>query len=245
MTRVFVERERLMQDQITLSEEDHRYLTRVLRLEVGDTVCLFDGQENEADARIARIGPRAVELRVESRRVVSAAGRPVLTLIQALAKGEKLDLVVQKATELGVTRILPVTSSRSIPQLEAMRAIGRRARWQKIAREAARQCGRADVPAIEAVTPLPTALHTVSKDAFRLLLWEGARNTRLTELLPSERPHEVAVAIGPEGGFSPGEVEAAKAAGFVPAGLGPRVLRTETAALAILSILQFRLGDLS
>jgi 16S rRNA (uracil1498-N3)-methyltransferase len=139
-----------------------------------------------------------------------------------------------------------VTSQRSIPQLEAMRAIGRRARWQKIAREAARQCGRADVPAIDAVTPLGTALHAISKDAFRLFLWEGARSTtKLSELLPSERPHELAVAIGPEGGFSPTEVEAAKAAGFVPAGLGPRILRTETAALAILSILQFRLGDLS
>jgi 16S rRNA (uracil1498-N3)-methyltransferase len=247
MTRIFVERERLAQDQITISDEDHRYLTRVLRLEIGDVVTLFDGQDGEVDARISRVGPRAVELRVEERRQIGAADRPALTLIQALAKGEKLDLVVQKATELGVTRIMPVTSARSIPQLEAMRAIGRRARWQKIAREAARQCGRADVPTIEAVTPLATALHAISKEAFRLLLWEGARSTRLTGLLPpaDQRPHEVAVAVGPEGGFSPTEVEAAKAAGFVPAGLGPRVLRTETAALVILSILQFRLGDLA
>jgi 16S rRNA (uracil1498-N3)-methyltransferase len=249
MIRVFVERDRFAADQITLSEEDHRYLTRVLRLEVGDLITIFDGQDGEADARIMRIGPRAVELRVEERRQIGAANRPALTLIQALAKGEKLDLVVQKATELGATRIMPVTSARSIPQLEAMRAIGRRTRWQKIAREAARQCGRPDVPTIEAVTPLPTALHAISKDAFRLILWEGARSTtRLSEVLPprgAERPHEVAVAVGPEGGFSPAEVETAKVAGFVPGGLGPRVLRTETAALAILSILQFRLGDLS
>jgi len=245
MTRVFVEPDRLAQDQITLADEDHRYLTRVLRLEIGEVITLFDGQSAEADARIARIGPRAVELRVETRRELGSANRFALTLIQCLAKGEKLDLVVQKATELGVTRIMPVTSQRSIPQLEAMRAIGRRARWQKISREAARQCGRTDVPTIEAVTPLATAMHSISKDAFRLLLWEGARGTSLKGLLPTERPHEIAVAIGPEGGFAPAEVEAAKAAGFVPSGLGPRILRTETAALTILSILQFHLGDLA
>ena len=125
-----------------------------------------------------------------------------------------------------------------------MRAIGRRARWQKISREASRQCGRSDVPAIEVVTPLPTALHAVSKDAFRVILWEGARGTSLTDVLPDTRPPEMAVAVGPEGGFSPTEVEVARAAGFIPAGIGPRILRTETAALAILAILQFRLGDL-
>jgi 16S rRNA (uracil1498-N3)-methyltransferase len=244
MTRVFVDPERLAQEQVTLADEDHRYLVRVLRLELGDLVTLFDGRVGEADARITRIGPRAVELRVEARRQLGAPERPALILIQALTKGEKLDLVVQKATELGVTRIMPVTSARSIPQLEAMRAIGRRARWQKIAREAARQCGRTDVPSIEVVTPLATAMYAVSKDALRLILWEGARGTSLTDVLPTAQPPEMVVAIGPEGGFSPAEVEAAKAAGFLPGGLGPRVLRTETAAIAILSILQFHLGDM-
>ena len=244
MSRVFVDPERLGGELVTLADEDHRYLTRVLRLEPGDLVTMFDGLGAEADARITRIGPRAVELRVEARRVSDASERLALTLIQALTKGEKLELVVQKATELGVTRIMPVTSARSIPQLEAMRAIGRRARWQKIAREAARQCGRTDVPAIEAVTPLTTALHTVSKEALRVIFWEGARGTGLRPSLPAERPKEIALAIGPEGGFSPTEVEAAKAAGFAPVGLGPRLLRTETAAIAALTIMQFQLGDL-
>ncbi len=244
MTRIFVDPDKLALELVTLTDEDHRYLVRVLRLEVGDLVTLFDGKVGEADARISRIGPRAVELRVEVRRELGAPDRPALTLIQALAKGEKLDLVVQKATELGVTRIMPVTSARSIPQLEAMRAIGRRTRWQKIAREAARQCGRTDVPSIEVVTPLATAMHAVSKDAFRLILWEGAKGISLTDVLPTAQPPEMVVAVGPEGGFAPAEIEAAKAAGFLTAGLGPRVLRTETAALAILAILQYQLGDL-
>jgi len=244
VTRIFVEPEKLNQEMVTLAGEDHRYLTRVLRLEVGDLVTLFDGLATEADGRITRIGPRAVELVVERVRKADTPDRPALTLIQSLAKGEKLDLVVQKATELGVTRIMPVTSQRSIPQLEAMRAIGRRARWQKIAREAARQCGRADVPTIEVVTPLQTALASVSKDALRLFLWEGARGTGLGPVLPTTRPPEVLIAIGPEGGFSPTEAEAAKVAGFLTCGLGPRVLRTETAALAVIAIVQFALGDL-
>lgn len=243
MTRVFIDPDKIGLEQITLADEEHRYLVRVLRLEVGDVVTLFDGKAAEADARISRIGPRAVELRVETRREVGAPDRPALTLIQSLTKGEKLDFVIQKGTELGVTRIMPVTSSRSIPQLEAIRAIGRIARWQKIAREAARQCGRSDVPAIEAVVPLATALHSISKDALRLILWEGAKENGLGPLLPTTRPPEVVVAIGPEGGFSPTEVELARAAGFIPAGLGPRVLRTETAALATLSALQALWGD--
>ena len=244
MTRIFVDPEKLGLELVTLTDEDHRYLTRVLRLEVGDLVTLFDGLSSEGQARITRIGPRAVELHIEHVTKVGTPDRPALTLIQALAKGEKLDLVVQKATELGVTRIMPVTSARSIPQLEAMRAIGRRTRWQKIAREAARQCGRTDVPVIEVVTPLPTALHAVSKDALRLFIWEGARGIGLGPVLPTTKPSEVVLTIGPEGGFSSAEAETAKAAGFLACGLGPRILRTETAALAAIAIIQFALGDL-
>jgi 16S rRNA (uracil1498-N3)-methyltransferase len=170
-----------------------------------------------------------------------------VTLIQALTKGDKLELVVQKATELGVARVLPVTTQRSVPRFGdagAMRALGRRARWQKIAREAARQSGRADVPEIEPVTPLSTALAAAAKDALKILLWEGEREHALGQVLPPPPVARVVIAVGPEGGFSVEEVEAARAAGFVSVGLGPRVLRTETAALVVLAILGFALGDL-
>src|SRR5947199_7986711 len=102
MARLFVEPELIAEDLVVLADEDHQYLTRVLRLAVGDTVILFDGKSVEATARISRVGPRALELRVEERRPVAASDRPHVTLIQALAKGDKLDLVVQKSTELGV-----------------------------------------------------------------------------------------------------------------------------------------------
>jgi 16S rRNA (uracil1498-N3)-methyltransferase len=246
MARILVEPDRLADEVVVLADEDHRYLTRVLRLGVDDVVTLFDGKSVEATARIARVGPRALELRIEERRPVLPSDRPHVTLIQALAKGDKLDLVVQKATELGVERFIPVSTARAVQRLEVDqgRMLSRRARWQKIAREASRQSGRLDVPEVENVTSLQTALHASAKDALKILLWEGARQTSLRSLLPVEPPRQIVIAIGPEGGFTVEEVELARQAGFAPAGLGPRVLRTETAALVTLAILGYALGDL-
>lgn len=246
MARLFVEPSKLTEELVVLTDEDHRYLTRVLRLGIGETVTLFDGKSVEATARIMRIGPRALELKIEERRPVEAIGRPEVTLIQALAKGDKLDLVVQKATELGVARVIPVTTARAVTRLDsgAMRTLSRRARWQKIAREASRQSGRLDVPEVEGVTGLSTALQASPKDALKLIFWEGARQNGLRDVLPDTPPQQIVFAIGPEGGFTVEEVEAAREAGFIPVGLGPRVLRTETAALVVLAILGYALGDL-
>jgi 16S rRNA (uracil1498-N3)-methyltransferase len=246
MARLFVEPVLLAEDVVVLNDEDHRYLTRVLRLTAGDIVTLFDGMSVEATARITRIGPRALELKIEERRNVPSIDRPHVTLIQGLAKGDKLDLVVQKATELGVARVIPVTTQRAVARLDAgqLRTLSRRARWQKIARDAARQSGRLDVPEIEAVTPLTTALAAAAKDALKLMLWEGARMSGLKSVLPAEAPKQIVIAVGPEGGFAPDEVEAARQRDFITVGLGPRILRTETAALVTLAILGFALGDL-
>jgi 16S rRNA (uracil1498-N3)-methyltransferase len=246
MARLFVEPAKLAEEIVVLHDEDHRYLTRVLRLDVGEAVTLFDGKSVEATARIIRIGPRALEVKIEERRPVAAIDRPHVTVIQGLAKGDKLDFVVQKATELGAARIIPVTTTRAIARLDAntIRTMSRRARWQKIAREASRQSGRLDVPEVEGVTPLVTAMNASPKDALKLMLWEGARQTTLRTALPDKPPQQIVIAIGPEGGFTVEEVEAARHAGFTPVGLGPRILRTETAALVVLSILGYALGDL-
>jgi 16S rRNA (uracil1498-N3)-methyltransferase len=246
MARLFVEPARLADELVVLTDEDHRYLTRVLRLAPGDVVTLFDGMSVEATARITRVGPRALELKIEERHGVASFDRPYVTLIQGLAKGDKLELVVQKATELGVMRVIPVTTKRAVARLDAgqLRTLSRRQRWQKIARDAARQSGRLDVPEIEGVNSLGTALAAVPKEALKLMLWEGARQTGLKSVLPPEIPKQIVIAVGPEGGFAPEEVEEARGHGFVPVGLGPRILRTETAALVTLAILGFTLGDL-
>jgi 16S rRNA (uracil1498-N3)-methyltransferase len=256
MPRLYVDPARMAEEMVVVSGEDHRYLTRVLRLGLNDVITLFDGQGREADAIVARVGPRALELRVELRRTAASIGRPTVTLIQALTKGEKLDFIVQKATELGVGRVIPATSARAVPRLELARALGRHARWQKIARDAARQSGRSDVPEVQPITPLVTALKSASAEGLRIFLWEGAKQHPLREALgplvtgatagaaPAQKPPQITLAVGPEGGFAEEEVVAAREIGFTLAGLGPRTLRAETAPLAALAILGFVLGDL-
>lgn len=236
--------------ELVLGGEDFHYLARVHRLAAGDDVTLFDGAGRQATARVVAVDGRhdAITLRrgdIEASALVRATA---FTLIVALLKADKMDLVVQKATELGAARIIPVTTARAIARLDAntLRTMSRRSRWQKIAREASRQSGRLDVPEVESVTALTTALAASPKDALKLMLWEGARQTTLRSVLPpaDEPPQQIVIAIGPEGGFTVEEVEAARHAGFTPVGLGPRILRTETAALVVLSILGYALGDL-
>jgi 16S rRNA (uracil1498-N3)-methyltransferase len=246
MVRLHVDPERLATDLVIVSDEDHRYLTRVLRLALGDVVTLFDGQGREADAEVSRVGPRAVELRVLARRDAPPQRGPELTLIQALARGEKLDLVVQKATELGAHRILPVSTERAVPKLEPVRSASRLLRWRKIAAQAARQSGRADVPAVEPVASFATAIAGAPRDALKLLFWEGSRGQGLKEVLAAAppAPSSVVLAVGPEGGFTDEEVERARESGFSVVGLGPRILRTETAGLVALAMVGYALGDL-
>jgi len=244
MPRLFVLPERLCDETVVLGGEDHRYLFRVLRLRAGDEVVLFDGAGHEARARIERVGPRAAELRVLERSARAAAAGPEITLLVGIPKGDKMELVVQKATELGATRIVPMRTARSIGPAEVTRQAARRQRWIKIAREAARQCGRNDVPDVAAPVELAAALAAAPADALRLLFWEDARAVRLRDRLPVERPARIVVAVGPEGGFEANEVEIARQAGFEVVGLGPRTLRAETAAMAALAVVGFAVGDL-
>jgi len=152
--------------------------------------------------------------------------------------------VAQKATELGVTRIIPVATERSVVRLDAERAASRAARWRKIAVEASRQCGRADAPEIDAPAPLLDALAALSPGGIRLLFHEAERGDTARAALASAEGAAITVAVGPEGGFAPAEVEAARGAGFRVVGFGPRVLRAETAALAALTVAAFARGDL-
>jgi len=225
-----------------LRGDAYHHLARVLRAKVGDEVTLFDGGGREAEARVTRIWPTEILLEVAP--VRSSAPAPVaITLVVALLKGEKMDWVVQKATELGVARIAPAASANAVVKLDGERRAGRRARWEKIAADAARQCGRADVPEITEIRDIAAALAT--GPGWRVLFHEALRDASLRRLLPVDRPSEVTVAVGPEGGFAKDEVEIARRAGYVVSGLGPRILRAETAALVALALIGFALGDLA
>ncbi|MFM2154074.1 MAG: hypothetical protein RL199_2509 [Pseudomonadota bacterium] len=218
------------------------YLRDVLRLKVGESVELFDGEGHAWPATIDGFGLDDAVLRVGAREE-----RPFLgvraTLVQGLPKGDKFELVLQKAVELGVTRIVPAACERSVVKLDERKAAERVQRWQKIADEAARQCGRADVPQVLPVQSLTSFVsQPPTSGERRLLLDEEEKARRLRDELTDSSAHYRFV-VGPEGGLSRAEVEAARKGGYVPVTLGPRVLRTETVGLAVLSVLQHVLGD--
>jgi len=236
--RLFVPPERLGGGRVIIAGDDHRHLARVLRAQPGTSVTLFDGVGGEIDARVLRVARDETELELGARREPPAAAVAPLTLLTAVPRGGRMDLLVQKTCELGVARIVPVTTERSVVRPEP----GRSARWEKIAREAARQCGRADVPVVAAATALAAALAAPELPSRRLVLWEQQRGRPLRAALGTPEP--TAVLVGPEGGFAPTEIAAAEAAGFVPVALGPRILRVETAAIVAVALVAEAYGDL-
>ncbi len=245
MPRLFVPTENLAGGQVTLEGEPHRYLTRVLRFGAGAQVDLFDGRGLEVAATILRAGSKGVTLELGERRHATPRPTPPVTLLQGLPRAEKMDLVIQKATELGATRVVPVRATRSATGQQA-----RGDRWTKIAQEAARQCGRADSLILSSVVPLDEAIASLKARTTRIVPWEEAPNARsIGRALPpatddSAKISGVDVLIGPEGGLTAEEVAVARAAGFEVVTLGPRILRTETAAIAALAIIQDHLGAL-
>jgi 16S rRNA (uracil1498-N3)-methyltransferase len=236
--RVHLPPERIGAARAELTDEARHYLRDVLRLLPGAVVELFDGRGGAWEATVE---PGFAALAVGARREAAAAG-PALSLLFALSKGEKNDLVVQKATELGVARLCPWAAERSVVKLDAEKGRERAVRWRRIAEEAARQCGRADVPAVEAPAALDGALAAVPA-GHRLVVLHGPGGAPLGALGLEEAPG-VALVVGPEGGLTEGELRACEAAGARRGALGPRTLRAETAAIAGLAVLQAVAGDL-
>jgi 16S rRNA (uracil1498-N3)-methyltransferase len=216
------------------------HLGKVMRVRSGDTLVLFTGDGREFAATVESVrGPRVMATVGEARSVDRESPLAV-TLTQGIARGDRMDLIVQKATELGVARIVPVLSRRSVVRLDTAQAQAKAAHWRSIAVNACEQCGRNRLPLIDAPRPLLEHLAAPAAGGARLLLEPEAAAAAHGETV--ERAVEIA--IGPEGGFDPDELEAFRVSGFAPARLGPRVLRTETAAIAALVWLQSRFGDL-
>ncbi len=211
---------------------------RVLRLAVGDPVTLFDGQGGECAASILAFGREALA-RLGPRLAIECESPLQITLVQALASGDKMDWIVQKAVELGVAAVQPVAAERSVLKLAGERADKRVAHWQQVAVAACEQSGRNRVPVVGEILPLAKYLARPF-DGTRLILAPGADGALARKARPG-RP--VAILIGPEGGWSPAELDLAARAGCPPLALGPRVLRTEPAGLAALAAMQTMWGD--
>lgn len=241
LTRVHVPGPLTAGSRQTLEGDAANHIARVLRLQQGDALTLFDGRGGEHAASVEGFRKGAVIVAVGDRSTPVRESPLCLTLAQGVSRGERMDWVVQKATELGVTRIVPVLTERTVVRLDTKQAERKRLHWRGIAIAACEQSGRDRLPDIAQPLTLADFLGSLESRASRVLL-SPAGKLRLADL---PRPDAgVVVLIGPEGGLSEAEQRAALAAGFAAARLGPRVLRTETAAVAALTLIQHQAGDL-
>lgn len=237
--RFFTRRTLIAGRRVELEKEPSRHIAKVLRLRAGDALCVFDGEGREALADLVAIARDTVAVHIHSVGSASRESPLAITLAIALSRGERMDTIVQKATELGVRRIRPLISERTGLRLDSARRARKREHWQKIAISACEQCGRNQLPGISAAAPLAEVLHSARQStALRLVLHPSPARTALPP-----RCAALWLLIGPEGGFSDREISAALEAGFRRHALGPRVLRTETAPLAAIAIAQARWGD--
>src|SRR3984957_7486013 len=246
LTRVFVEGELQSGSLVELPRETGAHLAKVLRARSGDEVVLFNGDGRDFTRVSASIGAARSRDRESPFQ---------LTLVQCVPRGDRMDFIVQKATELGVVRIVPVLSQRSVVRLDESQSVSKQAHWRAVAVSACEQCGRNRVPNVD--TPLPLlnylgalAAPAAEGDVLRLVLEpERAQRTehgaRSIDIASSQSASRAQIAIGPEGGFALEELGAFDLSAFSRVGLGPRVLRTETAAIAAIVVLQARFGDMS
>jgi len=247
VTRVFVDAPLASGAQLALPEGAARHVARVLRLGVGDALCLFNGRGGEFEAVIVAARRDEVTARVGAHHDVERESPLRIVLLQGIARGEKMDLILQKATELGVHAFVPVKMARSTVRLDERTAAARQLHWQAVVASACEQSGRNTVPAVAAPATLSQCLGPAP--GLRLLLAPGEASQPLSALLAGATPagglpERIELLVGPEGGFDPSETATAAAAGFQPCRLGPRILRTETAGLAALAALQMLAGDL-
>ncbi|MBV2208836.1 MAG: 16S rRNA (uracil(1498)-N(3))-methyltransferase [Thermomonas sp.] len=224
----------------TLPDDVAAHLLRVLRLQIGDRCVLFNGDGYDYSARITKIGKHSAEVEIESGRLLENESPLHITLLQGIARGEKMDWILQKSTELGVTRFLPVFSERSEVKLDAQRAEKRLAHWREVVISACEQSGRARVPEVVAPQPLANAAARIDGLGF-VLDPEATLSLQRAQLATTSG---CTLAIGPEGGWSERDLDKLHAAGFTGLRLGPRILRTETAGIAAISALQMLHGDL-
>ncbi len=236
--RFFISPEQVHGARITVTGDDLRHIRTVLRKKPGDALVLCDGRGTEYTVKIVEVG-RAEILTEITDQVIREIKRPLATLGQGLPKFDKMDWIVQKATELGVSRIVPLMTERTIAKVKDEEK--RITRWQKIAREAAMQSNRPNIPSVGQIVSFKDFLRTPNSELPTLLLlpWEEGTEPIKNVLKQNPDAKNVVVLIGPEGGFSSSEAELAKDRGFQLVSLGTNILRTETAAVAVLSMISY------
>ena len=231
---------------LTITGDDAAHISRVLRMKPGEHLTVCNCRGFDFICEILEIRPETVQLKVLERQRSLTEPSVAVTLYQGLPKGDKMDFIVQKSVELGVTRIVPVITLRSVSRPDA-KSLGRKAeRWNRIAAEAAKQCGRGILPEVRPVVGFEDAIGIMASHNIALMLYEqngGSLSDHFANL-QSAPLRSIGVLIGPEGGFDTAEADYARSHGITTAGMGPRILRTETAPLCALSVIMYATNNL-
>lgn len=240
MPRFPISTDQITNNQATITGTDYRHISKVLRLKPGDDITLFDTESREHYGTIGEVGKNIIVVNIHESKVVNRDSSIDITLLQGVPKADKMDYIIEKATELGVKRIVPVITERS-----QVRDRDRRDRWERIAVEASKQCGRTKPTIIENTLLFDKAVNTYNNSELAIILHVNSEVSAKNYIKNSlQAPQNIILFVGPEGGFTDNEVLISKEMGFIVLGLGPRVLRTETASISVLSILQFHYGDM-
>ena len=240
MRHFFIKKSSIKDDTAVIDGSEARHIGRVLRRGVGDSLYLLDEDGGEYQAVITSQTSQQVEVKLLEKLPPREPSSISVILGQAVPKAHKMDYIVQKATELGVDSVIPFFSSRTGPRLPDDRLRKKYHRWQKIALEATKQCGRKDVPRVETIVTFEEIINKRYNNVLKIILWEDEKNRRLKDVLQNGMQcRNIVLLIGPEGGFTPEEVALAKKGGFLSVSLGRNILRTETVALYLLSVLHY------
>lgn len=241
--RFFASRQGEDADLLTIQDDEYYHLRTVLRYSPGDELLVVDEQGCEFRALIEHCGDKEALVRVLEKMGEGARSGLSVVLLCALIKGNRFDLVVEKGTELGMSLLVPIVSERTVRIPSGHHVANRLERWQRIARSAVKQSGRRVPPHVREPLPFTEALNNVQEGSLKIILWEKAEHPLLKDVLREglRTAKEVAIVVGPEGGFSDCEVEFARQNGYQPASLGSIVLRAETAAIAALAAVLYEL----
>ncbi|NLK21544.1 MAG: 16S rRNA (uracil(1498)-N(3))-methyltransferase [Epulopiscium sp.] len=245
MPRFFVEPSQIKNDSIFIHGEDVKHISKVLRLKNGDKISICNGQGTDYQCIIKNMDKEIIVAQIVSNHLSQTEPKTKITLFQALVKSDKMDLIIQKTVEMGIFKIIPIVTERTVVRFEnEKKERSRLARWQKIAESAAKQSQRGIIPEVEPVITLSEAFDRSKEMDCKLIPYEKETDKNLRSILSNFNGGNIAIFIGPEGGFEESEIALGKQQGIIPITLGRRILRTETAGLFTVSIIMYQMGEM-
>ena len=243
MPKYFTEPENIKDGFIEIFSDEAKHILNVMRMEIGDTLTICDGQSNDYLCRICETGKNCLKAKIEETTKSESEPKTKITLYQGLPKSDKMELIIQKCVEIGVCRIVPVITERAVVKIEkGAKEDKKTERWQKIAESAAKQSGRGIIPAVERPMKFKDAIEEAIKNGEAIIPYENEKDRGLKEFIKNSKAENIGIFIGPEGGFDTKEIEFAVENGVMSVTLGKRILRTETAGIVTSAIVLYELG---